>query len=148
MRQFATFVVSSAENDKLFAALQSYRDINQIKNLMEMNIRKLLSGSMIAMVTLCALPAMASCGSNNTKSGKDDVSQAPATDNGKSRKAGGPQLGTPGGGPVIDKSADSVLQQMIKTVVPQFRRFTFSDDETGKTLNYNLYVPKRIEDGK
>lgn len=103
---------------------------------------------MIAMVTLCALPAMASCGSNNTKSGKDDVSQAPATDNGKDRKPGGPQLGTPGGGPVIDKSADSVLQQMIRTVVPQFRQFTFSDDETGKTLNYNLYVPKQIEDGK
>lgn len=115
---------------------------------MEMNIRKLISGSMIAMVTLCALPAMASCGSSNTKSGKDDLSQAPATDNGKGRKAGGPQLGTPGGGPVIDKSADSVLQQMIRTVVPQFRQFTFCDDETGKTLNYNLYVPKQIEDGK
>ncbi len=61
-------------------------------------------------------------------------------------RPGGPQLGTPGGGPVIDKSGDEQLQSMIKTVLPEFRQLTFSDIETGKTMNYNLYVPDKADE--
>lgn len=56
--------------------------------------------------------------------------------------AGGPQLGTPGGGPVIDKSDDKVLQDMIKSELPKFRQLVYEDAETGKTMKYNLFFPK------
>lgn len=57
-------------------------------------------------------------------------------------------MGTPGGGPVIDKSGDAVLQEMIKTEVPEFKQLTYNDSETGKSLQYNLFTPKNIEAGK
>ena len=63
-------------------------------------------------------------------------------------KPGGPQLGTPGGGPVIDKTGDTVLQSMIKEVVPRFKQMEYKDSITGKTLMYNLLVPKDMEEAK
>ena len=63
-------------------------------------------------------------------------------------KPGGPQLGTPGGGPVIDKSGDSTLQGMIKTLVPQFKVIEYHDSVTGKTMKYNLFTPKNMAQGK
>lgn len=72
-------------------------------------------------------------------------------DSGKKRgegRPGGPQLGTPGGGPVIDKTGDTVLQAMIKTEVPQFKEFEYTDAQTGKALKYNLFTPKNIDTSK
>lgn len=55
---------------------------------------------------------------------------------------GGPQLGSaPKGGPVVDKSADSTLQAMIKEVVPEFKQLEYKDEKTGKTMKYNLFSP-------
>ena len=54
---------------------------------------------------------------------------------------GGPKLGAPGGGPVIDKSDDAVLQQMIARYVPQFSQDRFVDEENGVTLAYSLFRP-------
>lgn len=65
----------------------------------------------------------------------------------KGGRPGGPQLGTPGGGPVIDKSGDSTLQSMIKTDVPEFRQFEYKDSITGKSLAYNLFSPKDMQQG-
>ncbi len=66
----------------------------------------------------------------------------------KGGKVGGPQLGTPGGGPVIDKTGDEVLQTMITTEVPEFKQFEYNDAETGKTLKYNLFTPKNMDISK
>lgn len=63
----------------------------------------------------------------------------------KYKKVGGPQLGSPGGGPVIDKSGDSVLQEMIKTEVPEFQQLEYMDVKTGKLLKYNLFTPKNMD---
>ncbi|MCM1337908.1 MAG: alpha/beta hydrolase-fold protein [Candidatus Amulumruptor caecigallinarius] len=60
---------------------------------------------------------------------------------------GGPQLGSAGGGQVIDKSADATLQAMIKDVAPQFAQLDYKDAATGKTMRYNLYTPKGAEKG-
>ncbi|MBD5360075.1 MAG: hypothetical protein HDR87_05125, partial [Bacteroides sp.] len=40
-------------------------------------------------------------------------------------RPGGPQLGTPGGGPVIDKTGDETLQAMIKDEVPFFKQMEY-----------------------
>lgn len=63
--------------------------------------------------------------------------------------AGGPQLGKPaGGGPAIDKSGDSTLQAMIKTIVPEFKQLEYKDAKTGKTMKYNLFTPKNADPAK
>lgn len=94
----------------------------------------------------CAVPAMAASCSNNGQQ-KEDNTQTETAKEGK-KKVGGPQLGSPGGGPVIDKTDDAVLQAMIKSVVPKFKQLEYTDSETGKVLKYNLYVPQNAETGK
>lgn len=59
---------------------------------------------------------------------------------------GGPQLGKPGGGPGIDKSADTLLQSMIREIVPRFKVCSYHDPETGIDMAYNLYEPE-VADG-
>ena len=54
---------------------------------------------------------------------------------------GDPRLGSPGGGPVIDKSSDKLLQQMITTCVPEFVQERFVDEKKGATISYNLFRP-------
>lgn len=53
----------------------------------------------------------------------------------------GPQLGKPGNGPVLDKSGDTVLRDMITELVPKFKVLKYKDAVTGKSLTYNLYEP-------
>ena len=84
-------------------------------------------------------------------SDKQSSEKAISMDSSKIRgnaRPGGPQLGTPGGGPVIDKTGDATLQSMIKNELPYFKQLEYADAETGKTLKYNLYSPKTLEEGK
>lgn len=93
---------------------------------------------------------MVSC-SGNAKSSDKQESTAQVQDKNRERKegkVGGPQLGTPGGGPVIDKTGDPVLQTMIKTEVPEFKQYEYTDAETGKTIKYNLFTPKNMDTSK
>lgn len=66
----------------------------------------------------------------------------------KKDRVGGPQLGTPGGGPVIDKTGDAVLQAMIQAEVPEFRQQIYNDAVTGKSLHYNLFIPRNVDEEK
>lgn len=84
------------------------------------------------------------------KSDKQSSGNTIDTDSGIKRgkgRSGGPQLGTPGGGPVIDKTGDATLQSMIKNELPYFRQLEYTDSETGKSMKYNLYSPLDIEEG-
>lgn len=114
-----------------------------------MRIKKLTSGLIImSLVALCAAPAIASCARNNNSQEQTVAEQQSSEPKERKGKPGGPQLGTPGGGPVIDKSGDTVLQAMIKSEVPQFKQLEYKDTETGKSLQYNLFTPKNMEEGK
>ncbi len=55
------------------------------------------------------------------------------------RGPGGP--GGPGGG-VMDKSGDAFLQTLIAENLDKFQQLTYTDAETGQTVEYNLFVPK------
>lgn len=122
-------------------------------------IRKTVSEWLLPMAVACFLPGMVSCshktdtGDNNAATTENESRDLSAhhpsgMDGKKGGKIGGPQLGTPGGGPVIDKSADTVLQAMIKAEVPRFRQLTYTDAETGKEIAYNLFSPENAEKGK
>ena len=47
----------------------------------------------------------------------------------------------------IDKSGDTVLTAMIAAVVPQFKTYSFEDKQVGRSMQYNLFLP-RDYDGK
>lgn len=62
-----------------------------------------------------------------------------------------PQLGVSGprlGNAMVDKSGDSVLQELIKTEVPKFKQLKYYGSVTGDTLDYNLFIPVNREPGK
>ncbi len=99
----------------------------------------------IAITLACASAIAAGACRGNAESTAS--SEQPQNHQPRRGKPGGPQLGSPGGGPVIDKSSDSVLQAMIAESVPEFKQNIFVDSVTGDTLRYNLYTPQ-TEAGK
>ncbi len=101
---------------------------------------------MLSLGIAIAATGLSACG-NTTKTTDNQETTKDMPDR-KGGKTGGPQLGTPGGGPVIDKSGDANLQSMIKTLVPEFKQLQYTDSETGKTMKYNLYSPKNMDSSK
>lgn len=59
---------------------------------------------------------------------------------------GGPKIGEPGMGPVIDKSGDQMLQTMLKEVAPQFKQHRYTG--SNGSITYNLFTPANLENGK
>ena len=54
-----------------------------------------------------------------------------------------PHVGGPNGSAMaVDKSADSTFVALKNETLDKFRQFTFADAETGKTMEYNLFVPE------
>ena len=47
------------------------------------------------------------------------------------------------GGP--DKSGDEVLQGLIETEIPKFQQFSYIDEQSNITIEYNLYIPKNYD---
>lgn len=107
-----------------------------------MEMKKGTLSIILALSTFCSVPLFSSCGS------KSDKAQEVTSDSIAAVGKGGPQLGSKGNGPMIDKSGDAALQAMVKKIVPEFKQLAYSDAETGKTMNYNLFVPKNVEQGK
>jgi len=103
---------------------------------------------MVSVIVAAALTAsLSACGGTGTQSttGNSATTAASAETTG-----GNMQGGQPGGmnGMTDYKKDDTVLQDMIATVVPKFRQFTYTDSETGKTIAYNLYVPADYDSSK
>lgn len=109
---------------------------------MTFSLRNLSISSLSFLLAAAFCPPLSSCANSKTVDRGTDTT---ATAERRPGKAGGPQLGTPGGGPVIDKSSDAVLQAMIRTEVPEFEQFQFEDAVTGKTLVYSLFTPKLFD---
>ncbi|MCM1076055.1 MAG: alpha/beta hydrolase-fold protein [Bacteroides sp.] len=103
----------------------------------------MISKSLLSLTVLCAMTAFSSCG-NSSKSTADEQQSAQKQDE---KKPSGPQLGSKGGGPVIDKSGDATLQGMIKDLVPKFKQLEYKDAASGKTMMYNLFTPKNADKG-
>lgn len=50
--------------------------------------------------------------------------------------------GFSGGAAGVDKSGDATLQSMIAEVQPKFQKLEYTDEQTGLTVPYNLFVPE------
>lgn len=103
-----------------------------------MNLRRKIFNAAMLLTVGLSVPALVSCGNNSAKSDSADPGKELA--DGK----GGPR----GGGPGVDKSGDATLQAMIKDVAPKFAQATYNDEETGLTMNYNLFVPQNVDTTK
>ena len=104
-----------------------------------MNIYRIAAAGALTLAVVSGVPTLASCsGSSATRSENPDSIQPKEARRGR---PGGPQLGSPGGGPAIDKSGDAQLQSMISEVVPKFRQLEYVDSVTGITMKYNLFEP-------
>ena len=64
------------------------------------------------------------------------------------QRRGGARGPRQGGHMEIDKESDSVFVALKKETLGKFKQFTFSDSQTGKTMEYNLLVPERAEAGE
>lgn len=113
-----------------------------------MKFRNLSLSTFLSLTALFVFLSMSSCSAGATRHNTINTEHQVPRPKGRGGKVGRPQLGTPGGGPVIDKSGDAVLQSMIKAEVPEFKQLEYTDSETGRTLKYNLFSPKDIENGK
>ena len=63
------------------------------------------------------------------------------------QKKGGERGPHMGGGMSINKDSDSTFVALKNETLKKFRQFTFEDAKTGKTMQYNLFVPEGY-DGK
>jgi predicted peptidase len=48
----------------------------------------------------------------------------------------------------MDKSYDTQLTAMKKAVIPNFKTYFFVDRTVGRTMKYNLFLPKNYKQGK
>lgn len=103
---------------------------------------------MLALCLAAFNAPLAGCSQRAQQNPTEKTTDAESDKTRKQGRRGGPQLGQPGGGPSIDKTGDTVLQSMIKDLLPYFKQFEFTDSVTGKSMAYNLYSPKNIERGK
>ncbi|MCM1163219.1 MAG: prolyl oligopeptidase family serine peptidase [Muribaculaceae bacterium] len=107
-----------------------------------MKLNRLTFNALMAAALSTAAVTAVSCG------GRQDADRQATSQDSTQHSGSGPQLGTPGGGPVIDKSGDAQLQEMIKTLVPKFEQLIYTDPTTGKTMKYNLFSPAGAESSK
>lgn len=66
---------------------------------------------------------------------------------GQTDGASGPELGTVGKGPQIDKSGDVQLHTLIRENVHKFHQLQFRDTVNGCSMKYNLFTPE-IKNGE
>lgn len=64
------------------------------------------------------------------------------------QKKGGERGTRQGGHMVINKDSDSVFVALKKEALGKFKQFTFNDEQTGKTMEYNLLIPEGAETGE
>ena len=68
---------------------------------------------------------------------------------GVGERQGGPGGGRGGhGGGMTDKSSDTELQEMISEVAPKFQLLTFDDEESGTSLQYQLFIPENYDENE
>ena len=53
-----------------------------------------------------------------------------------------------GGHMEINKDSDSVFVALKKEALGKFKQLTFNDEQTGKTMEYNLLIPEAAESGQ
>ena len=64
------------------------------------------------------------------------------------QRKGGERGPRQGGGMSINKDSDSTFVALKNETLKKFKQLTFNDEQTGKTMEYNLLVPEGTETGE
>jgi len=91
--------------------------------------------ALILAMVLAGLLGCTNAQNNSTTTNTDATQTTMQNPQGRERRGG------------IDKSGDTVLTAMIAAVVPQFKTYSFEDKQVGRSMQYNLFLP-RDYDGK
>lgn len=83
-------------------------------------------------------------GSSEMEASAADSSENAADAAGKNDSAGG-DAGGHGNGGTLDKSWDTELTAMLEEVEDDFTQDSYTDDELGLSVSYNIYVPEGYE---
>lgn len=62
--------------------------------------------------------------------------------------ASGEASGSRSGGGSLDKSSDTELQAMIEEIAPLFTTDEYADEETGLTVEYNVFLPEDYDENE
>ena len=82
---------------------------------------------LLMMTSMLCLSLFGSCANSNQDKGHDK----------------GPRRG--GMHAMINKDTDSVFVALKDAVVPSFKQFSYQDEKTGETMEYNLFIPQGWE---
>lgn len=97
----------------------------------------------LALVLSCAVSTAEEQSAGRPGGLVEERSERPAGD-----FPGGERGGNRGGGGSVDKSGDEALQAMIAETMPKFQLLTFTDEETGTQLQYQLYTPEGYDESQ
>lgn len=112
---------------------------------------KRISASLVGLILSLAL---VSCGSNNVAISVPEITVsefttiAEATEmktSGEKKFGGGPQGmrgGMGAGANFLDETAKANLEKVSNEVKDKYKEFTYTDDETGLSINYGLFIPE------
>ena len=116
--------------------------------------RKYVKRICASLVTLILSIALVSCGSKNMVSSAPEtatqetttIAETIETDTTKEKKLGGGPQGTRGGmgagASFLDETAKANLEKVSNEVKDKYKEFTYTDDETGLSIDYGLFIPE------
>ena len=64
------------------------------------------------------------------------------------QKKGGERGSRMGGGMSVNKDSDSTFVALKNETLKKFKQLAFNDEQTGKTMEYNLLIPEGVEAGE
>jgi predicted peptidase len=96
----------------------------------------------IPILTATALAAALLAGCVESSTQTVTTEEGPGQKDGKGGGAMGQGGGNEGAGSAgLDKSSDTELQEMLENVQDKYKQDTWTDEEKGLTVDYNIYVP-------
>lgn len=118
------------------------------------NVKEYVKRICASLVILILSITLVSCGSKNVVSNVPETATQEATtiaetietDTTKEKKLGGGPQGMRGGmgagASFLDETAKANLEKVSNEVKDKYKEFTYTDDETGLSIDYGLFIPE------
>lgn len=117
-------------------------------------VKKNVKRISVSLVSLAMCMALLSCGNSNAVNSVDETTVAETTtlvETNKTETSGEKKLGNGGpqgrggmgaGASFLDDTAKANLEKASNEVKDKYKEFTYTDDETGLSIDYGLFIPE------
>ena len=128
--------------------------ISKSERIKTNNVKEYVKRICASLVTLILSTLLVSCGSKNMVSSAPEtttqetttIAEIIETDTTKEKKLGGGPQGMRGGmgagASFLDEAAKANLEKVSNEVKDKYKEFTYTDDETGLSIDYGLFIPE------